>query len=285
MISKWPTIFEFRRHLAEEFSASGLDEVEALARGLLCDVLDCSFTDLLLANRQTLNEAQLAVLRADTERLKQGEPLQYVTGRAHFGGQIFVVDRRVLIPRPETEELVMWVHETLDAKSSVLDVGTGSGCIAITLKIRQIQLDVVAVDVSPDALEVAKKNAENLGADVHFVQCDILASTPPGHFDAVVSNPPYVRELEKSSMTRQVLDYEPSSALFVPDNDPLIFYRAIAQKCQNGLLKPGGWLFFEINEALGDEVLQLLDNEGFTHIELRQDIYGRDRMVRARRNV
>ena len=216
-------------------------------------------------------------------QLKTQKPIQYILGETSFYGLTFLVNEYTLIPRPETEELVQWILETNPTNSqiSLLDIGTGTGCIPITLKKYLPKAIVFASDVSEKALEVATKNASMNQVDVTFLQNDILATTRlEQQFDVIVSNPPYVRELEKKEINTNVLQFEPHLALFVADNDALLFYRKIAQLAQE-YLQPNGQLFFEINQYLGTEMVALVASYGFTEIELRQDIYGNDRMLRA----
>ena len=216
-------------------------------------------------------------------QLKTQKPIQYILGETSFYGLTFLVNEYTLIPRPETEELVQWILETNPTSSEIalLDIGTGTGCIPITLKKYLPKAIVFASDVSEKALEVATKNASMNQVDVTFLQNDILATTRlEQQFDVIVSNPPYVRELEKKEINTNVLQFEPHLALFVADNDALLFYRKIAQLAQE-YLQPNGQLFFEINQYLGPEMVALVASYGFTEIELRQDIYGNDRMLRA----
>lgn len=216
-------------------------------------------------------------------QLKMQKPIQYILGETSFYGLTFQVNEHTLIPRPETEELVQWILETYPTNSqiSLLDIGTGTGCIPITLKKKLPKATVFALDVSEKALEVATKNASMNQVDVTFLQNDILATTMlEQQFDVIVSNPPYVRELEKKEINTNVLKFEPHLALFVADNDALLFYRKIAQLAQE-YLQPNGQLFFEINQYLGTEMIALVASYGFTEIELRQDVYGNDRMLRA----
>jgi len=216
-------------------------------------------------------------------QLKTQKPIQYILGETSFYGLTFLVNEYTLIPRPETEELVQWILETNPTSSEIalLDIGTGTGCIPITLKKYLPKAIVFASDVSEKALEVATKNASMNQVDVTFLQNDILATTRlEQQFDVIVSNPPYVRELEKKEINTNVLQFEPHLALFVADNDALLFYRKIAQLAQE-YLQPNGQLFFEINQYLGTEMIALVASYGFTEIELRQDIYGNDRMLRA----
>lgn len=219
------------------------------------------------------------------DELKKGNPVQYVLGEADFMDMVFEVNAEVLIPRPETEELVHWIISNNKNNSlKILDVGTGSGCIAVSLAKYLSDAQVSALDVSENALKVAKRNALINHVNVDFIKGDILeiyeiAGAP---FDIIVSNPPYVRELEKQLMNRNVTDFEPHLALFVSDNDPLLFYRTIAQKSKNWL-KPKGQLYFEINEAFGNEIKDMLIGNGFSDVEIRKDINGKDRMAYGRR--
>jgi release factor glutamine methyltransferase len=218
------------------------------------------------------------------ERLKNHEPIQYVLGKTEFFGLPFGVNSSVLVPRPETEELVQWLlEESYMPGMRILDVGTGSGCIAISIKKEWPEANVWGWDISTTALETANQNARLNQVDVHFEQQDILTLEwkAPVRFHIIVSNPPYVRLLEKGQMDKNVLAYEPSTALFVPDNDALLFYRVIARFARKAL-EPGGLLFFEINQAFGAEVVGLLEGEGFREVVLRPDLSGRDRMIRAR---
>ncbi|MGV3539701.1 MAG: peptide chain release factor N(5)-glutamine methyltransferase [Rufibacter sp.] len=217
------------------------------------------------------------------ERLLQHEPLQYVLGQAHFYGREFKVTPAVLIPRPETEELVQLVIKTYQHQPQVklLDIGTGSGCIPITLAAELPQAEVCGLDVSSEALEIARQNAEKLGQNVTWLQQDILQeipALPPNSLDVVISNPPYVLESEKELMRENVLSFEPHLALFVPNEDPLLFYRRIAQLAQQ-LLKKGGRLFFEINEQYAQETMAMLQNQGYKDMKVRTDLRGKERIV------
>jgi release factor glutamine methyltransferase len=212
-------------------------------------------------------------------RLKRGEPIQYITGKTEFYGMPFRVTPDVLIPRPETEELVEWI--VAGNKRSVLDVGTGSGCIAVTLAKKMAGADVHAWDISESALKVAEENARLNGVSVRFSVRDVFQPVEGSPaFDAIVSNPPYVTESEKADMEPNVLDFEPHAALFVPDDDALLFYERIADVAR-ALLRGGGELYFEINRAKGEEIRRLLRGKGFTRVEVRKDISGNDRMARA----
>ena len=216
----------------------------------------------------------------------KSEPIQYITGSTEFYGLELQVNRATLIPRPETEELVAWIlAETPKDKlsSRILDIGTGSGCIAIALAKHLPLAKVEAVDISLPALETAQANAPGNEVSVDFFQQDILqANTLEEKYDIIVSNPPYVRDLEKAEIKNNVLQYEPHSALFVGDETPLVFYKKIAQLAMQHL-KPEGMLFFEINEYLGEETVVLVKEIGFTAVEMRKDIFGKDRMLRVMR--
>lgn len=229
-----------------------------------------------------IEEAQL---RQAAERLTSGEPMQYVIGRTDFFGREFKVDSRVLIPRPETEELVDRIRRTESDVQRILDVGTGSGCIAITLALELPTAEVAAIDLSADALEVARHNAAQLGAKVDFRAGDALSSFDrlfDKPFDVVVSNPPYVPESDRKTMHCNVLEHEPEMALFVPDEDPLRFYRAIAQTSWR-LLREGGALYFEIYHALADEMQSLVEQMGYEEVMIFCDLQEKPRMLCGRK--
>jgi len=265
-------------------------ELQAIGREVFRHFFSIEPAERVLNPGQTFSAAHLRVLENVVEQLKEHTPLQHITGVAHFFDLEFSVNQNVLIPRPETEELVQWVLDTikedlgsLSAGLSLLDVGTGSGCIAIALASKLSKAWINACDVSEAALKLSSENASRNNVAVNFFSCDVLNDDPAiSGLDLVVSNPPYIRESEKPLMQPNVLDYEPASALFVSDDDPLVFYRTIARKAQTWL-KPGGWLFFEINENLAQETIECIEKEGFVNVELKQDINGRDRMIRARK--
>ena len=220
------------------------------------------------------------------EQLQKEIPIQYILGTTSFCGLEFLVNENVLIPRPETEELVDWIlKEAAQIQyNKILDIGTGSGCIAISLAKNLKNTQVFALDISGKAIETAKKNAEINVVDVYFINCNILETYDLNQkFDLIVSNPPYVRNLEKAEILKNVLDNEPHLALFVEDNDALIFYRKIAALAIKNL-NLNGKLFFEINQYLAIETINLLKDAGFKNIELRKDIYGNDRMIMASLN-
>lgn len=240
--------------------------------------------DLALDADKEFSEEEISIWNAILDKLKIQIPIQYVLGTSHFYGLEFIVDENVLIPRPETEELVDWIvklNSKLSKKKNlkILDIGTGSGCIAISLAKNIINSEVFAIDVSENALAIAEKNAILNKVPVTFLHKNILETKDLSQkFDIIVSNPPYVRNLEKAEIKSNVLDNEPHLALFVPDNDPLIFYKKIAELAAANL-NPNGQLFFEINQYLGKETQDLLASIGLKNIELRKDIYGNDRMI------
>lgn len=243
--------------------------------------------DLALNPKFSISETELTKWNSITSDLKKQKPIQYVLGETNFFGLTMRVDENTLIPRPETEELVQWIIDDSKNKSlTILDIGTGSGCIAIALAKNISNAKVYALDVSPKAIEIAKKNAEINNGAVQFICCDILKlnclNEISSKFDIIVSNPPYVRNLEKATMKANVLEYEPHLALFVDDHDALLFYRKIAQLAIDSLSTEGK-LYFEINQYLGKEMVELLTNIGFKNTVLKKDIYGNDRMIRAMR--
>ena len=267
---------------------------EREARAIIRWVLDVRFgltlTDIVCGHLAQLSPEEKADLEAIMQRLEQDEPVQYVVGTAYFCGRPFHVEPGVLIPRPETEELCQWViADAADAiPRTILDVGTGSGCIAITLALGIPQSSVTAWDISDKALRIARANARSLSADVTFEQCDALApqlSTlhcPLSTINIIVSNPPYICQNERSAMARNVLAYEPEEALFVPDADPLLFYRAIARYAAE-VLTAEGRLYFELNPLYADDTVAMLNSYGFNNVEVRSDAFGKQRLLQARK--
>lgn len=265
------------------------NEIEALTLLTLSEIMGSSKAQLKAFPEKQLSPEQSKNIKATLTRLQTGEPIQYIFGHTEFCGLPFKVNSSVLIPRPETEELVEWIltpyYGLPYAAENILDIGTGSGCIAISLKKKLPDATVSAVDISAEALKTAAENAALNDVNINFLQNDILH--PAGEingmtFDIIVSNPPYVTLEDKTQMHSNVTDYEPHTALFVPDDDPLKFYKAIANFALK-TLKSEGLLFFEINESLGSETVEMLKSKGFKNIELRQDMSGRDRMVRVNR--
>lgn len=258
-------------------------EIKSFSNLIIEKVSGFSRTEIIVNKNTLFSDDQRHVIENFIEKLKEYVPIQYILGETEFFGLPFQVNESVLIPRPETEELVDWIRNENDRNSNpgILDIGTGSGCIAISLKHEFTNATVDAFDISEKALETAQSNAKLNKLEVTFSKVDIL-NTPEMEqkWDIIVSNPPYVTELEKSEILPNVLDHEPHLALFVPDNDPLLFYRCIAVFAQQHL-KPKGKLYFEINRQFGKATVDLLTAMGFDNVELRKDISGNDRMVRG----
>ena len=282
-------------------------EAQAIVRTVLDALFGMSLTDICLGKVTQLSADDTTRLEKIMQRLEKSEPVQYVLGSEWFAGRLFDVAPGVLIPRPETEDLVKWACDEAKEKEkednskeergkeekevskkgeeaphpSILDIGTGSGCIAITVALALPQARVTAWDISTDALAIAAGNAHRLGASVRFEHQDALsAPDDEERWDVIVSNPPYICDRERADMSDNVLSYEPELALFVPDSDPLLFYRAIARYASKAL-KPGGRLLFETNTAYAHEVAQAMADEGFTAIEVRNDCFGKPRMVKG----
>lgn len=265
------------------------NEIQSFTRLIMEEVCGIPPHHLLFGKGKELSDTEKLEIKEIIEQLKKHKPLQYILGKADFYGRTFRVNPSVLIPRPETEELIEHIchdlEEEADKAATILDIGTGSGCIAITLAKELPGADVVAIDISPDALVTARENARALHAPVTFIPCDILdtgraEAEIPFMFDVIVSNPPYVMEREKEAMEANVLEYEPPLALFVSDSDPLLFYRAIARFGRKKL-KKGGRLYFEINALCGSDTVRLLEQEGYHSIQLIRDLSDKDRMVKA----
>ena len=242
--------------------------------------------DLVLNPDLELDSFQILKWETVLSQLKEQKPIQYILGETEFFGLPFYVNENTLIPRPETEELVAWILSNNQTNQStnelkILDIGTGSGCIAISLAKNLPNAAVFAIDVSEKALAIAKKNASTNNVNIVFIAQNILETEIlEAQFNIIVSNPPYVRNLEKQEINKNVLDYEPHLALFVEDNDALIFYRKIAKLAETHLVE-NGELYFEINQYLGQQMIELLQNMRFKNIELKKDIYGNDRMIRC----
>lgn len=257
-------------------------EIEGITRIIFEDVLLWQPIDIVMRENEPLPEFFDNRLASIISRLKQHEPLQYILGKARFHGHSFAVTPATLIPRPETEQLVdMIVDENPGSDLQVLDIGTGSGCIAISLARALKFAQVTATDISCAALEVAQQNAAALKTLVKFLEQDILSCRAPSEaWDIIVSNPPYITEQEKAAMERNVLDYEPASALFVPDDDPMLFYRPIASYASRAL-KNGGRLYLEINRAMGNLVCDTIQRAGLSNIQVHNDFNGNVRFVTA----
>ena len=297
-------IKEYRSHFIQELSPIYDEaEVESFFYLILEDKHKLKRIDLALQNDLVFSENEIQNWNTIVEQLKQEIPIQYILGETNFYGLNFEVNENVLIPRPETEELVDWIIESeklgvgslklgvAGENLKVLDIGTGSGCIAISLAKNLQNFQVFAIDISEKAIEIAEKNAKKNSVSIHFINANILKCNDldelptinnqlPIKYDIIVSNPPYVRNLEKAEIKKNVLDNEPHLALFVDDNDALIFYKKIAELALKNLSKKGK-LYFEINQYLGKETVELLTKMNFKNIELRKDIYGNDRMIRC----
>ena len=256
-------------------------EVQAMIRIICEDIFNYDQVDVALRQESELPDFAQERVTEIIARLRRHEPLQYIVGSARFHGHRFKVTPAVLIPRPETEQLIdMIVDENPASDLRVLDMGTGSGCIAISLARALKFAQVDALDVSRDALAVARENAAALKVKVRFFESDMLSPQPPARYDIIVSNPPYVCWSERESMERNVLDYEPGQALFVPDNDPLLFYKAIAAYA-TASLERGGRLYLEINQRFGNEIKRLLEDHGFDEVRIIEDSYGKTRFAAA----
>jgi release factor glutamine methyltransferase len=293
-------VFEDYKQLKKVY---GANEIEAITLLTISEITQLSKASIKAFPERELSAGQAEKLKNILAQLQTGQPIQYILGVTEFYGLLFKVNPSVLIPRPETEELVEWIlssvaeSQKLKVESikqftgGILDIGTGSGCIAISLKKNLPDTQVSAIDISEEALKTAGENAVVNEVDVNFIHADILnikseieTAKPSTELipksEIIVSNPPYVTLTDKQQMHANVTDFEPHSALFVPEHDPLIFYRAIAHFAKANL-QPGGLLFFEINESYGQETLELLQLTGFINTELRKDMSGRDRMIKA----
>jgi release factor glutamine methyltransferase len=287
MAVSYSTLRSFREEVYRELSDLYLQrEIKFIVDDLASNVLNYSSSDLILKSDQVLSEDEIVTLNNCIDRLKNKEPLQYITSAVEFFGLHLKADSRALIPRPETEELVKWVLDENDASPQVvLDVCAGSGCIALAIKSNLRNSEVVAIELSSEAIELIAENQSKTNLDIGILQADVLqegsfSSYKDESIDIIVSNPPYVLESDKGQMTHQVLDFEPHMALFVDDSDPLIFYRAIGLQAYR-LLKKGGKIYFEVHELLAEEVAKLLEQIGFVNIEVRKDLQGKQRMVRG----
>lgn len=277
------TVSEYKKKFIQELSPIyGQEETLSLYYWAMSEK-GFSKTDLILKkNEEFVKEIENDLLAIINQLIAQ-KPLQYIFEKAYFFGYEFKVSPATLIPRTETEELVEWILQILRSqphkKWKILDIGTGSGCIPITLKKEFPNATIHTIDISAEAIAIAKENAQHLQADIHFIHQDILQTETLETYDLIVSNPPYVRELEKAEIQKNVLEYEPHLALFVSNKDPLIFYRKITQLASKYLAE-NGYLFFEINQYLGKETVEMIQNY-FSAIELRKDLKGNERMVKV----
>jgi release factor glutamine methyltransferase len=279
---------DFRLSLIKLYDVKELEAITLLA---ISEITNLSKAKIKAFPEHELSSQQSEKLENVLNQLKTGKPIQYILGKTEFYGLTFNVNPSVLIPRPETEELVEWALSSMQLTVSskqfvtghILDIGTGSGCIAISLKKNLPNFEVSAIDISTDALRTAQENAELNKVEIKFIEADILnlkSEIEHPKFEIIISNPPYVTLHDKTQMHTNVTDFEPHTALFVPENDSLIFYKAIADFAVSHLVQ-NGLLFFEINESYSDEIVELLIQKGFKNIELKKDMSGRDRMVKA----
>ena len=281
---------DYRIHFTKELeSIYPKTEIDTFFFLLIEEYLELQRIDLTLQPALEIPSEKYGLLNIALARLKKEEPIQYILGKTEFYGYPFKVNENTLIPRPETEELVEWILnevkeldlENNKQKLSILDVGTGTGCIPISLKKELPNAKVSAIDVSEEALKIANENALLNEAEITFIHQDILQTESlPKQYDVIVSNPPYVRELEKIEIKSNVLENEPHLALFVDNDNPLIFYKKIADLAIKSLTK-NGVLFFEINQYLASETIEMLKRKGFTKVELRKDLFGNNRMIKA----
>ncbi len=281
---------QYKNHFFEALkSVHDVNEIESFFFILIEYLHNLKRIDLALNPDFEISDEEVLKWEAIISDLKTEKPIQYSIGETWFYDSKFYVNEHTLIPRPETEELVDWIiqtHKSKDKieKSAILDIGTGTGCIPISLKKNIPQAEVFAIDVSEEALKIAHKNAETNQVQINFILQNILETEDLNqNFDVIVSNPPYVRNLEKQEIKKNVLEFEPHLALFVEDTDALLFYRKIAQLALKNLTA-NGLLFFEINQYLGKETVELLETLGFKNVELKKDIYGNDRMIKCTRD-
>lgn len=274
----------FKQKLKDLFDT---EETDALFAMVIDEVLNYSRADMVLKKENEIPLINQKRLEEIVSQLQQEIPIQYIFEKAYFYGYEFKVSSATLIPRRETEELVDWILTEMKKQPQknwrVLDIGTGSGCIPITIKKEFPLAEVFAIDVSPQALTIAQENAKKLDAKVTFIKQNILTTEDLESYDMIISNPPYVRNLEKAEIKNNVLHYEPHLALFVEDNDPLIFYRKITQLAQKSLTE-NGMLFFEINQYLGNEMNEMV-SEYFNTVELRKDLQGNERMMKIKHSA
>jgi len=280
---------EFKLFFNEALSAIyPKTEIDSFFFILMEEKLKLQRIDTVLKSDFLITEKNLIDLKNIVKRLQKEEPIQYIIGNTEFYGLPFLVDKNTLIPRTETEELVAWVLDEIKVftnnkitELSILDIGTGTGCIPISLAKNLTSLNISAIDISPEALLIARQNAILNKVTIEFIELDILnAESLPQEYDVIISNPPYVRELEKKEIKNNVLENEPHLALFVADKNPLIFYNKIADLAKKQLSE-NGMLFFEINQYLGKETINMLVKKGFKNIQLKKDLFGNDRMIKC----
>lgn len=275
------SLFTLIQYAREELKDTyGPEEIRSICQIIFTDVFHYTNIDIHLKKSEHLDESFVKKFFEITEQLKAHQPIQYILGETVFTGLRIGLNPSTLIPRPETEELVYWIKETAPSSARILDIGTGSGCIALALAHFLPQASVSGLDIAPEAIEQAQQNARYNQLHADFIQADIFRFDTPEQYDIIVSNPPYVREQEKAQMQKRVLDYEPHRALFVPDEQPFLFYEQIAAFGETHL-NPGGSLYFEINEAFGNEMILLLGNHHYRNILLKKDFYGKDRFIKG----
>jgi len=274
----------FDDRLQSHFSTT---ELKSMWTQIICKRLNWSSSDLLLNQNERLSESDLLYVRSFVKGLQNHEPFQYLIGETEFYGLTILCDSRALIPRPETEELVQWVIESTRKPERIIDLCSGTGCISLALKSRFPNAHVQAIDFSIDAVKLSEENAKNLQLDVEIIQENVLDfsigfNSNNVHYDVIVSNPPYIPNEEKITLSKHVIDHEPSMALFVDDSDPIIFYREIIKFAEKKL-QTGGLLFFELHESYGNAVMEFIQLFGFEEIEIRHDLQGKSRMMKAQK--
>ena len=279
-----------KSYFQQQLPSFSKSEIDLMVKLLTCKRLIINENDYFLSKDILFSESDLLYFRNVVKRMQRNEPFQYILGEVEFYGVLLKIDERALIPRPETEELVDWIVDSLpnDSYFSVVDLCAGSGCISFSLSSRYRNGRVTSVEYSAEAVKLIEENKQFTGLDVDVLEFDVLDKKAfpfqINSFDCWVSNPPYIPEKDKDFMHPNVLEYEPEMALFVSNDDPLIFYREIAENAKL-YLKEGGWLYFEIHEELGDETIALLQNLNFVNIEMRKDLQGKNRMIRAQKST
>ncbi|TMM28633.1 peptide chain release factor N(5)-glutamine methyltransferase [Polaribacter aestuariivivens] len=284
------TLKEYKNYFSTKLSEIyPQTEIDSFFNIIIEEKLNLQRIDTVLKPNFVINNNIETDLKSITKRLQKEEPIQYILEKTTFYGYPFLVNKNTLIPRPETEELVEWVLKEIEEKRkknkleniSILDIGTGTGCIPISLAKNLQKVTISAIDISSEALKIAKKNAVLNNVDINYIELNILkAEKLSESYDIIISNPPYVRQLEKKEIHNNVLKNEPHLALFVSNENPLIFYKKIADLAKNHLNK-NGLLFFEINQYLGKETAEMLKKKGFSNIELKKDLFENDRMIKC----